>query len=48
MLEEAGVAATPGVDFDPLGGRHYLRLCYAGAREDMCEAAERIGAWLKG
>jgi aspartate/methionine/tyrosine aminotransferase len=48
MLEEAGVAATPGVDFDPLRGRHFLRLCYAGAREDMREAAERIGAWLKG
>jgi aspartate/methionine/tyrosine aminotransferase len=48
MLEEAGVAATPGVDFDPLHGRNFLRLCYAGAREEMHEAVERIGAWLKG
>ncbi len=48
MLEEAGVAATPGVDFDPLHGRNFLRLCYAGARDDMREAVERIGAWLKG
>jgi aspartate/methionine/tyrosine aminotransferase len=48
MLEEAGVAATPGVDFDPLRGRNFLRLCYAGAREEMHEAVERIGAWLKG
>ena len=32
MLEEAGVAATPGVDFDPLHGRNFLRLCYAGSR----------------
>jgi aspartate/methionine/tyrosine aminotransferase len=47
MLEEAGVAATPGVDFDPLRGQHFLRLCYAGAREEMREAVERIGAWLK-
>jgi aspartate/methionine/tyrosine aminotransferase len=47
MLEEAGVAATPGVDFDPLHGRNFLRLCYAGAREEMHEAVERIGAWLK-
>ena len=30
MLEEAGVAATPGVDFDPVRGKHFLRLCYAG------------------
>ena len=48
MLEEAGVAATPGVDFDPLRGRNFLRLCYAGTREDMREAVERIGHWLKG
>jgi aspartate/methionine/tyrosine aminotransferase len=46
MLEEAGVAATPGVDFDPVHGRHFLRLCYAGARDDMHEAVERIGNWL--
>ncbi|HTC02074.1 MAG TPA: aminotransferase class I/II-fold pyridoxal phosphate-dependent enzyme [Xanthobacteraceae bacterium] len=47
MLEEAGVAATPGVDFDPLRGRNFLRLCYAGSRQEMHEAVERIGAWLK-
>jgi aspartate/methionine/tyrosine aminotransferase len=48
MLEQAGVAATPGVDFDPIHGRNFLRLCYAGSREDMHEAVKRIGAWLKG
>jgi aspartate/methionine/tyrosine aminotransferase len=47
MLEEAGVAATPGVDFDPQHGRSFLRLCYAGAPEEMREAVERIGAWMK-
>jgi aspartate/methionine/tyrosine aminotransferase len=47
MLEEAGVAATPGVDFDPRRGQNFLRLCYAGATADMHEAVERIGAWLK-
>jgi aspartate/methionine/tyrosine aminotransferase len=46
MLEEAGVAATPGVDFDPVRGKHFLRLCYAGSRDDMHEAVERIGNWL--
>jgi aspartate/methionine/tyrosine aminotransferase len=46
MLEEAGVAATPGVDFDPFHGRKFLRLCYAGSRDDMREAVERIGNWL--
>jgi aspartate/methionine/tyrosine aminotransferase len=48
MLEEAGVAVTPGIDFDPLRGKHFVRLCYAGSRQDMHEAVERIGAWLKG
>ncbi len=48
MLEEAGVAATPGLDFDPIHGRNCLRLCYAGTREDMREAVERVGHWLKG
>jgi aspartate/methionine/tyrosine aminotransferase len=48
MLEQAGVAATPGVDFDPVHGRGFLRLCYAGSCEEMREAVERIGRWLKG
>jgi aspartate/methionine/tyrosine aminotransferase len=47
LLRDTGVAATPGIDFDPHRGRSYLRLCYAGAEEDMHEAARRIAAWLK-
>jgi aspartate/methionine/tyrosine aminotransferase len=47
MLQEAGVAVTPGVDFDPVLGRNYVRFCYAGAGEDMREAVERIGTWLR-
>jgi len=46
MLEEAGVAATPGVDFDPLHGTRFLRFCYAGAPAEMHEAVERIRSWL--
>jgi aspartate/methionine/tyrosine aminotransferase len=40
------VAATPGVDFDPVNGRHFIRFCYAGSAADMREAVERIGNWL--
>ena len=47
MLNEAGVAATPGLDFDPVDGKHYLRFCYAGSGEEMHEAVKRIGDWLK-
>jgi aspartate/methionine/tyrosine aminotransferase len=46
MLEQSHVAVTPGADFDPLEGRRFIRLCYAGAREEMAEAVERIGRWL--
>jgi aspartate/methionine/tyrosine aminotransferase len=46
MLEQAGVAATPGVDFDPVHGRHAIRFCYAGSAAEMHEAVERIGGWL--
>ena len=47
MLEEAGVAATPGIDFDPLHGKQFIRFCYAGSAADMREAVERIGEWLQ-
>ncbi|MES1179827.1 MAG: aminotransferase class I/II-fold pyridoxal phosphate-dependent enzyme, partial [Hyphomicrobium sp.] len=45
MLEEAGVAATPGADFDAERGHRYLRFCYAGTTADMVEAARRLEAW---
>jgi aspartate/methionine/tyrosine aminotransferase len=47
MLNEAGVAATPGIDFDPIDGKNFLRFCYAGSAADMREAVERIGNWLR-
>jgi aspartate/methionine/tyrosine aminotransferase len=46
MLAQAGVAATPGIDFDPRNGRHFLRFCYAGSAAEMHEAVQRIGNWL--
>ena len=46
MLNEAHVAATPGIDFDPVNGHNFLRFCYAGSATDMREAVERIGVWL--
>jgi aspartate/methionine/tyrosine aminotransferase len=47
MLDEAGVAATPGVDFDPVEGSHYLRLSFAGSEADCREAVRRIEGWLR-
>jgi aspartate/methionine/tyrosine aminotransferase len=47
MLQEAHVAATPGIDFDPVNGAHFVRFCYAGSQGDMREAVRRIGTWLR-
>ncbi|GAB2182900.1 pyridoxal phosphate-dependent aminotransferase [Roseibium sp. LAB1] len=46
MLHEAGVAATPGVDFDPVHGHEFLRFSFAGAHEDMKLALERLEGFL--
>lgn len=45
MLREAGVAATPGVDFDRTRGNRFVRFSYCGAEADMAEAAERLKRW---
>ena len=47
LLNEAGVAATPGIDFDPVNGHNFLRFCYAGSAQEMHKAVQRIGDWLK-
>jgi len=47
MLEQARVAATSGVDFDPIHGRSFVRFSYARSAADMREAVQRITRWLK-
>ena len=46
MLEETGVAATPGLDFDATRGQRFVRFSFAGASEDMADAARRLQTWL--
>lgn len=46
MLQETGVAATPGLDFDPVDGRAFVRFSFCGATEQMAEAAARLKRWL--
>ena len=45
ILEEAGIAVTPGHDFDAARGGRYLRFSYSGTTEDMAEAARRLKDW---
>ena len=47
MLNEIGVAVTPGLDFDEARGRHYLRFSYAGTEADIREGANRILGWTR-
>ena len=44
MLDETGVAATSGVDFDPERGNAFVRFSFSGATADMAEAARRLAA----
>ncbi len=45
MLREAGVAATPGIDFDPFRGNRFVRFCFSGSNEDTQKAVERLVGW---
>lgn len=42
VLEEAGVAVTPGLDFDPLRGHRTLRFSYARSTADIEEGLARL------
>ena len=47
MLEQAHVAATPGIDFDPVHGRRFIRFSYARSAAEMRDAVARIAQWLR-
>ena len=44
-LLELGIAATPGIDFDPNEGHRYVRFSFAGAPDDMRETVARLKRW---
>ncbi|WP_454730283.1 aminotransferase class I/II-fold pyridoxal phosphate-dependent enzyme [Cellulosimicrobium protaetiae] len=45
LLAEAGVALTPGTDFDGVRGGDWVRLSFAAAPATVAEAVERVVAW---
>ncbi len=47
MLDETGVASTPGVDFDAARGHRFVRFSYAGSTADMAEAVRRLKDWRR-
>ncbi|WP_366656808.1 pyridoxal phosphate-dependent aminotransferase [Fodinicurvata sp. EGI_FJ10296] len=47
ILDETGIAVTPGVDFDTTRGHRTLRFSFAGSTADMGEAMERLTDWVR-
>ncbi len=47
ILEHAGVAVTPGLDFDPVRGHQTLRFSYARSTEDIAEGLDRLKNFVK-
>ncbi|MBK45416.1 MAG: 1-aminocyclopropane-1-carboxylate deaminase [Roseovarius sp.] len=46
ILERAGVAVTPGLDFDPARGAGTLRFSYASATAEIEEGLARLSAFM--
>jgi aspartate/methionine/tyrosine aminotransferase len=46
ILAEAGVAVTPGLDFDPVEGHKWLRLSYARSTADITEGVARLQKFM--
>lgn len=46
ILEQAGVAVTPGLDFDPMRGHQTLRFSYARSSADINEGLARLTAFM--
>jgi aspartate/methionine/tyrosine aminotransferase len=47
ILEGAGVATAPGVDFDRVDGNGFIRFSYAGTRQSIEEGLDRLRIFLK-
>jgi len=47
LLDEAGVAVAPGVDFDQIDGRRSLRMSFAGSTPTITSGLEAFGEFLR-
>ncbi len=46
LLEETGVAAAPGVDFDPVEGCRFMRFSFALSTAETKDALARLEPWF--
>ena len=47
ILDKAGVAVTPGLDFDTVNGKHWLRFSYARSTPDIEEGLRRLTKFME-
>ncbi len=47
LLIDTGVATAPGIDFDPVDGRHFLRFSFAVDTPLVAEAIARLVPWFQ-
>jgi aspartate/methionine/tyrosine aminotransferase len=47
LLRETGVATAPGIDFDPVDGRRFMRFSFAVSTAEVREALARLTPWFK-
>ena len=47
MLDETGIAATPGIDFDAVRGHTQMRFSYCASTADIETALERLARWSR-
>jgi aspartate/methionine/tyrosine aminotransferase len=47
LLQVAGVATTPGIDFDRVNGHRFVRFSYAGSKATVEDALGRMAGFLK-
>ncbi len=46
LLRDTGVATAPGIDFDPVDGRHFFRISFAVSTAQTVEAIARLKPWF--
>jgi len=46
LLRDTGVATAPGIDFDPVEGRHFMRFSFAVSTDRVEDAIARITPWF--
>ncbi|OFA07257.1 pyridoxal phosphate-dependent aminotransferase [Duganella phyllosphaerae] len=46
LLQDTGVATAPGIDFDPVDGRHFFRMSFAVSTPQIVDAIARLQPWF--